>query len=139
MQHYQKCGNSPLHLLTSDDAISGLQSIIYRRFIPESIRWLHLRGREDEAKEQLAKIAAINGREMPNEDLKKFEGSGETGNFKHLFFNWKVAKITLMSWNLWWVIIVDVCKPRTISKVVNDHPYPLECNTVYVNLEVRLG
>lgn len=85
---------------------------IYFRFIPESIRWLHLRGKEDEAKEQLAKVAAINGREMPNEVLKKIEGSGEAGNFKHLFFNWKVAKITLMSWNLWWVTIVDINKPR---------------------------
>jgi hypothetical protein len=38
---------------------------------------------------------------MPNENLKKVEGSGEAGNFKHLFYNWKVAKITLISWNLW--------------------------------------
>lgn len=60
---------------------------------------------------------------MPNENLKKFEGSGETGNFKHLFLNWKVAKITLMSWNLWWVIFVDVGQPRKISKAVNNQPY----------------
>lgn len=71
------------------------------RFIPESARWLQLRGREDEARQQLAKIAAINGKEMPNENLKKVEGSGEAGNFKHLFYNWKVGKITLISWNLW--------------------------------------
>ncbi|XP_028398773.1 solute carrier family 22 member 5-like [Dendronephthya gigantea] len=70
-------------------------------FIPESVRWLLLRGRKTEAKEQLEKVAAINGREMPNESLQNIESSGETGSFKHLFFNWKVAKITLISWNLW--------------------------------------
>jgi hypothetical protein len=43
----------------------------------------------------------MNGKEMPNEDLIKAEDGNPAGNFKHLFHSWKVAKVTLISWNLW--------------------------------------
>ena len=76
-------------------------SIFHLRFIPESARWLLLHGKEDKAREQLAKVARINGKSLPNDELEKSEITGKRGNFKHLFFNWKVAKTTLISWNVW--------------------------------------
>lgn len=71
------------------------------RFIPESPRWLLLHGKEDKAREQLAKVARINGKSLPSDELQKPEITGPRGNFKHLFFSWKVAKTTLISWNIW--------------------------------------
>ncbi|XP_046846762.1 solute carrier family 22 member 15-like [Xenia sp. Carnegie-2017] len=70
-------------------------------FVPESMRWLQLHGRHEIARKQLEKVAHLNGKEMPSKDFKICENRAKTGSFKHLFSNWKLVKITLINWNIW--------------------------------------
>ena len=49
---------------------------------------------------QLAKVAKVNKKEMPNEEVIKLEVEQE-GSFRHLFINWETAKKTLINWDVW--------------------------------------
>ncbi|XP_053740088.1 solute carrier family 22 member 13-like [Synchiropus splendidus] len=59
-------------------AIAGLQALvfIYIWFIPESARWLLERGRTEEAKTLIRKVAAINKRNIPEDYLHKVKEEG---------------------------------------------------------------
>ncbi|XP_046846066.1 solute carrier family 22 member 15-like [Xenia sp. Carnegie-2017] len=70
-------------------------------FILESVRWLQLQGKDDIARKELEKVARINRKEMPKDMIKEFKETFESGNFKHLFYSLRVAKVTLISWNMW--------------------------------------
>ena len=71
-----------------------------RRFIPESVRWLLVNGRKDEAREILTNVARINKRDMPSDELQVPETTTKKG-FLHLFKTWKLAKLTLIQLYAW--------------------------------------
>ena len=71
------------------------------RLIPESPRWLLLHNKENEARNQLLKIAKMNKKTLPDDDIKKPVISEHRASLRQLFLSWKVTKITLISWNLW--------------------------------------
>ena len=62
-------------LVQTTDCVSTFPTIIYHflRFTPESIRWLRLNGRTEEATEILKKIAKVNKRPFPNARLKPLD------------------------------------------------------------------
>ncbi|XP_065062349.1 organic cation transporter-like protein isoform X1 [Rhopilema esculentum] len=64
--------------------------------IPESARWLHVNGRNDEALAIFRKIAKCNGKELPEVQLKKIEEDCSTG-IKHYLYLFKPAKIATRS------------------------------------------
>ena len=77
-----------------------LLSLLFYSFTPESVRWLLKKGRVSEAREILKKVARINGKEMPEEelDLPKEE---RLGDFRDLFSSLKMMHKTLGSWFAW--------------------------------------
>ncbi|XP_028391580.1 solute carrier family 22 member 16-like isoform X2 [Dendronephthya gigantea] len=72
-------------------------------FIPESPRWLLLSDSEDKARKQLLKVANMNKRTLPDDALEK-PINLQRASFRQLFSSWKVAKITLICWNLWFTV-----------------------------------
>ena len=73
------------------------------RLIPESPRWLLIQGRENEAKEVLAKIARGNGTNMTISKLKKPASPPSDGGLStgHLFRGDVIRKrtfILLVAW-----------------------------------------
>ena len=75
------------------------------RFIPESVRWLNLRGRQEEAMKILRRIAKFNKKEIPSEiTLKSQTGEGKTsGNFVDLLKPLYMAKQTSVQFYAWYV------------------------------------
>ncbi|XP_058972157.2 solute carrier family 22 member 15 [Pocillopora verrucosa] len=72
-------------------------------FIPESVRWLLKKGREDQARVILRKVAELNGKEMPTEslELSQEEQNERLGDFRDLFVSRKMIHKTLCSWLMW--------------------------------------
>jgi hypothetical protein len=60
-----------------------------------------LNNKEEEARIQLSKIAKMNRKTLPDADVEKPVISEQRASFRQLFSSWKVAKTTLISWNLW--------------------------------------
>ena len=73
---------------------------LFQRFIPESVRWLLVNGRKDEAREILEKVAKVNKKEMPMEDLHVPEKTDSKGVLE-LFKTWKMAKLSLIQIYAW--------------------------------------
>ncbi|XP_069503852.1 solute carrier family 22 member 13-like [Ambystoma mexicanum] len=72
--------------------------------LPESPRWLLMRGRSHKAKQLLQKAAAINKRKIPEELLEQLsEEKPASGNMLDLFRNPRLRKITLISCFIWFV------------------------------------
>ncbi|XP_046846068.1 organic cation transporter protein-like [Xenia sp. Carnegie-2017] len=69
-------------------------------FVPESIRWLQLHGKGDIARKQLEKVARLNGKKIPSEDLIICEDTTQCKSFKDLFFSLRMTKTTLICWNM---------------------------------------
>lgn len=70
----------------------------------ESPRWLVLKGKIDEAKVILERVAKVNGKEMPIEPLHyEPDKPVRMGDLRDLFMSWKMAHKTLLSWYLWFV------------------------------------
>jgi OCT family organic cation transporter-like MFS transporter 4/5 len=65
------------------------------------VRWLLLQGQEDKARQELNKVAKINKKTMPKDDLVMPESTETHGNLLHLFQNKKLAKSTLINWDIW--------------------------------------
>jgi len=86
--------------------VTGAPGMVYAAcyfFTPESVRWLLKKGRVSEAREILKKVARINGKEMPEEelDLPKEE---RLGDFRDLFSSLKMMHKTLGSWFAWFAV-----------------------------------
>lgn len=73
---------------------------IARRFIPESVRWLLVNGRKEEAREILTNVARINKRDMPSDELKVPATTINKG-FLDLFKTWKLAKLSVIQLYAW--------------------------------------
>ena len=71
------------------------------RITPESVRWLLLQGKEEKARQELNRVAKINKKTMPKDDLMTPDSTEIHGNLLHLFQNRKLAKSTLINWNIW--------------------------------------
>ena len=77
-------------------------SLLLLSITPESVRWLLKKGRVSEAKRRLAKVAKINGKEMPDEPL-ALPKQEKLGDFRDLFSSPNMIHRTLGSWFIWWV------------------------------------
>jgi hypothetical protein len=76
----------------------------FDRLVPESPRWLLLKGKVEEAEAVLSKIARMNKRPLPDKfALHKPVVSETRTSFKQLFNDWKTAKKILICWDLWYV------------------------------------
>ena len=81
--------------------------VLFYFFIPESARWLHVKGRNDEALLVLRKIARCNKRSFPDDVtlptklLSNQQPSGRNINLLHLFKTPKLVIRTVVTMLLW--------------------------------------
>lgn len=76
------------------------------RIVPESARWLIIRGRLAEAEDILSSIARKNGIAVPKILLQVHRPLSVVGNkygCLDLFSNLKIAKVTIVLFYLWYV------------------------------------
>eukprot|EP00112_Aurelia_sp_Birch-Aquarium-sp1_P026069 Seg900.11 transcript_id=Seg900.11/GoldUCD/mRNA.D3Y31 product="Solute carrier family 22 member 13" protein_id=Seg900.11/GoldUCD/D3Y31 len=73
------------------------------KFIPESARWLHLKGRKDEVDELLRKIARVNKKEYPEVEVIEVTQDADEGlkHFFHLFTPKKIALRSIIQGYAW--------------------------------------
>ncbi|CAB3996198.1 organic cation transporter -like, partial [Paramuricea clavata] len=72
------------------------------QFVPESSRWLLLKGKKEEAKTVLAKISKMNKLPLPDDLTLQNPVTPETGeSFRTIFRSWEIAKKILICWDLW--------------------------------------
>ncbi|CAB3981346.1 organic cation transporter -like [Paramuricea clavata] len=81
-------------------AAMGTPCLCYWWLTPESIRWLLVRDKYDEAIKYLAKIAKVNKKELPDEEVKRPDVV-EEGSFRHLFLNLETTKKSLIVFDIW--------------------------------------
>jgi hypothetical protein len=63
-----------------------------------------INNKEEDAKNVLLKIAKMNKKKLPDDDLERPVILEQRSSFAQLFSSWKVAKTTLISWDLWYVV-----------------------------------
>ena len=83
--------------------------LLYHRIVPESARWLIIRGRLAEAEDILSSIARKNGIAVPKILLQVSRPLSVVGNrygCLDLLSNMKIAKITIVLFYLWWVSLM---------------------------------
>eukprot|EP00795_Rhopilema_esculentum_P015781 gene15781-7079_t len=71
--------------------------------IPESVRWLRVNNKLDEAESVLQKVAKVNKRPKPSVKLSETEETTESGTYADLFRPWKVCKSSLIQSYAWFV------------------------------------
>ena len=73
------------------------------RFIPESARWLHLKGRKYEVTELLKRIARVNKKEYPDVAVIEVTQDADEGlkHFFHLFTPKKIALRSIIQGYAW--------------------------------------
>ncbi|KAK6174804.1 hypothetical protein SNE40_013382 [Patella caerulea] len=80
--------------------------------VPESIRWLAVKGKIDEAESVIERVAMMNGRTKPDktremlielsqEETEKTKG-GKKYSYIDLYRGWKMAKHTIITHLVWW-------------------------------------
>lgn len=82
-----------------------LSKYFTQRYIPESLRWLQLRGRNDEVKVIFNRISQLNKRDLPDFELKEFKDTTSQGflHFIHIFKPMKIAVRSLIQGYMWQV------------------------------------
>jgi len=80
--------------------------LAFAKFIPESVRWLNLKGRREQAMEILRRIAKFNKKEIPDEiTLKSQKVQGQSSSsFLDLFKPFRMAMQTLVQFYAWTVM-----------------------------------
>ncbi|XP_074055223.1 solute carrier family 22 member 13-like [Macrotis lagotis] len=91
---FQIVGTSPILLL-----------FFYWWLLPESARWLLTRGRVEEAKDLIQKVASINKRSVSSETLAQLtpEKTAPRGNALDLLRHPRLRKVTLILFCVWFV------------------------------------
>lgn len=59
-----------------------------------------MKDKYDEAIKHLAKVAKVNKKELPDEEVKRPDVVKE-GSFRHLFLNWETTKKSLIVFDIW--------------------------------------
>ena len=70
------------------------------RFVPESVRWLLVKGKTEKAQAILEKVAKVNKKEMPVDDLHVPVTAANKGVLE-LFKTWKMTKLSLIQIYAW--------------------------------------
>ncbi|CAD7673285.1 unnamed protein product [Nyctereutes procyonoides] len=93
-RHFQMAGAAPVLLL-----------FFYFWALPESARWLLTRGRVEEARQVIQKVASVNKRKLSPELLSQLvaEKTGPSGNALDLFRHPQLWKMTLILCYVWFV------------------------------------
>ena len=71
---------------------------------PESLRWLLVKGKMEEAEKLYRRIARMNGKTLPGESLEidtATDKQTRLGDFRDLFKTRHLTKTTLISWVCW--------------------------------------
>ncbi|RMX39032.1 hypothetical protein pdam_00021865, partial [Pocillopora damicornis] len=76
--------------------------LVFWKFIPESVRWLLVKGKKEKAREILSNVAKVNKKEMPSEELRVPVTTASKGIFE-LFKTWNMAKLSLIQCYAWFV------------------------------------
>ena len=95
-------GNVHVIFFMANNHFFGLPNVVLfsRRFIPESVRWLLVKGKTEKAREILTNVAKVNKKEMPSGELRVPVTSGSKGVFE-LFKTWHLAKLSLIQCYAW--------------------------------------
>ena len=95
-----------------------LSNFILYRFIPESARWLNLKGRTEEVRAILLRIALINKKKLPDNveivSMKLDESIG-IKHFQHLFTPKKIAVRSLIQGYAWYGLYSFCTDSRTLK------------------------
>ncbi|GFN82494.1 transmembrane protein 120a-like [Plakobranchus ocellatus] len=88
-----------------------LLTLFYPWFVPESLRWLILRGKTEKAEKLLHRICKTNKIPYPEEcwNLLKQDSRGQHQvvkqyNLSYLFRRWPIARLTFICFYLWFVV-----------------------------------
>jgi len=84
----------------------ALVVVVFWFFTPESLRWLLVKGKMEDAEKLYKKIARVNRKELPKEGLEIDTGTDDNtrlGDIRDLFKSRSLAKTTLISWVCWFV------------------------------------
>ncbi|KAK3754490.1 hypothetical protein QZH41_019886, partial [Actinostola sp. cb2023] len=84
----------------------GLFFFLLWWFTPESLRWLLVKGKVDEAKKILRNVVRVNKKNISEEDMTSLEktsdeNTGRLGDVRDLFATRSLALRTLISWYCW--------------------------------------
>ncbi|XP_068736416.1 solute carrier family 22 member 3-like isoform X1 [Montipora capricornis] len=74
--------------------------LIFWRFVPESVRWLLVNGKKEQAREILERVAAVNKKEIPRDELQVPVTTANQGVLE-LFKTWKMSKMSLAQIYIW--------------------------------------
>ena len=97
-----KCSWRPISTTRFDDIEINIPFDSFLRFVPESPRLLLSKGREEEAITVLEKMSKMNKRPLPDDLVLQRPVIPEKRiSFLQLFRSCKIAKLTLISWDLW--------------------------------------
>ena len=68
---------------------------------PESVRWLMVKGRTEDAKAIFRRMARVNKTSMPVGELQAPDDDDRLGDVCDLFSSRQMVKKTLLSWYCW--------------------------------------
>ena len=81
-----------------------INRLLSQSLIPESLRWLLVKGKMEEAEKLYRRIARMNGKTLPAEGLEidtATDAQTRLGDFRDLFKTRHLTKTTLISWFCW--------------------------------------
>ena len=88
--------------LLAVSALPGIIIVFIRRDIPESPRYLLVSGQPEQARQVLAKVAAANGRVLPNRPLQPVQSTVQARATDLLQPNLRLT--TLLLWLIWFAL-----------------------------------
>ncbi|XP_031565337.1 organic cation transporter-like protein isoform X1 [Actinia tenebrosa] len=93
-------------ILSISTSAPGMIFFLFWWFTPESLRWLLVRGKTDEAKKTLKTAARVNKKVILDDDMNLLgtdEEKERLGDIRDLFVSRSMAHRTLLSWFCWFV------------------------------------